>query len=352
MLKRISSIKDRVEELREKGVQKGDDTGFKCLDELYSVKQGTFTIFQGAPTHGKSEVIFEVLMNQATKYGKKSLVLSPESGNAEEITLELIHKYLKKSPYKSNPYSTCTEKEFNSAFNWVDYHFVIADDDEKSYSFDELIAEVDEYEAEYKTVFELLMAEPWNELNHKLALQENSGRQDLAIEDELTMLRQYNKKKDKHTFLSFHPSNQQLIYDKDSGTSFYAMPKAREAAGGQATLRKAFSWINIWRPPVGLIDPEFDRPYLENELIVQVEKSKPKGVGKKGICRLFFDWKGNRYYEEINGNISYAFEHEEKVQTVRPITAIQPNIEFDKPFTKEIIIRPTPLDEYDDDPPF
>lgn len=341
MIKRISDLRLSIEKLRETGIQRGDDTGFKCFDELYSVKKGTFTIILGAPTHGKSEIIFEILLNQAEKFGKKSIILSPETGNAEEITMELIHKHLRKSAYKTNMHS-CDDKDFYAALNWVDHHFVIADDDEKSYSFDDLSKQILKFEKDNDVKFDIVMAEPWNELDHKLSLAENSGRQDLSIEDELSYLRRFCKKEEKHTFLSFHPSYQELVKGKDGLDSFYAMPKAREAAGGQATLRKAFSWINIWRPPVGMLDKE-GIPYAENELLVQIEKSKPKGVGKRGMCNLFFDWKSNRYYEFFDGNKSYAFDHEKLKEKTE--TAMQPSKSFE-------IKQTDLLDQTQEEPPF
>ncbi len=328
MIRNLEELRDEVNHLRESGVQRGRDTGFKCLDELYSVKEGSFSIFLGAPTHGKSEVIFELILNQSIKFGDKGLILSPETGKPAQIVMELLHKYIGKSAYSTNPYH-CTELEYNTAFNWVNYHFVIADDEKSSYSFDELISQIDKYERDHKCVFKNFMAEPWNELNHKIALQQNSGRQDLAIEDELTQLRRYCDRTLKHAFLSFHPSFQSLVKDQQSGLSYYEMPKAREAAGGQATLRKAFSWINIWRPPVGVIDPTTGVPYADNEVFLQVEKSKPKGIGKKGLCRLYWDWKKNRYYENVDGRASYAFEHE-KSTPVYHQTSILPSKEFEK----------------------
>lgn len=333
MIKSIKSIQTSIEALRETGLQRGDLTGFACLDELYSVKQGSFTIVQGPPGHGKSEFIFELLLTQAKKYGKKSVVLSPESGSAEEIAMELIHKYLRQTAYKTNNF-TCEDRKFYEALNWVDYNFVIADDDDQSYSFDDLILQVEKYEKEFDVEFDLVMAEPWNELNHKLALAANGGRQDLAIEDELTQVRRYcagkGGKKKKHMFLSFHPSHQSLVRDTQTGLSYYEMPKAREAAGGQATLRKAMSWINMWRAPEGMIDMDTNTPYPDNVVVIQIEKSKPKGIGKKGICKLYWDWAKNAYYEIIDNEKRYALDHEFNFKNVNTKfdTAIQPNSLF------------------------
>ena len=91
------------------------------------------------------------------------------------------------------------------------------------------------------------------------------------------------------------------------------MPMAREAAGGQALLRKAMTWINMWRPPSGMLN-ESGMPYRDNEVLINIEKAKPKGVSKRGTISLFFDWKRNRYYEEGEYKDLYSFEHEKATQ--------------------------------------
>jgi hypothetical protein len=83
---------------------------------------------------------------------------------------------------------------------------------------------------------------------------------------------------------------------------------AREAAGGQALLRKAMTWINMWRPPHGMND-QYGQPYPDNIVLIKVEKAKPKGVAMRGEMVLQFDWKKNRYFEFPK---LYAFEHEKQ----------------------------------------
>jgi hypothetical protein len=91
-----------------------------------------------------------------------------------------------------------------------------------------------------------------------------------------------------------------------SGLRYYPMPIAREAAGGQALFRKAMTWINLWRPPSGMLDDN-GMPLEDNVTIIDIEKAKPKGVGKKGQTKLYLDWKRNRFYEFPK---LYAFDHE------------------------------------------
>jgi hypothetical protein len=58
--------------------------------------------------------------------------------------------------------------------------------------------------------------------------------------------------------------------------------------------------ISVWRPPFKLKD-ENGEPYEENEVHLTIQKYKPKGVGKRGTCKLYFDVTANRYYELHDG---------------------------------------------------
>lgn len=320
MIKKSKDIKTSLETMRREGNPKGEETGFECLDRFYSLKQGTYTFILAPPGHGKSELSFELAINQANQFGKKSLIFSPETGSVEDVYAEFIHKYTGKPFYKSIPGSV-DDKEFHSAIHWIDHYFSIVDADEYSYSFEGLTKMV--------TDEQIIVSDPWNELKHDMT--KYGGRQDLYIEDLIGEVRRYCKKNKKHVIQTLHPANQYKIDGKDYANkkiSYYPMPSAREAAGGQALLRKAMTWINMWRPPIGLCD-EYGEPYLENEVLIQIEKAKPKGVSKKGITQLFFDWKKNRYYEEIAGKQSYAFGHAKKEDTEETkIETIQPNFNF------------------------
>ncbi|HEY4323605.1 MAG TPA: hypothetical protein VGN20_06455, partial [Mucilaginibacter sp.] len=271
MIKRLSDIKENIESIVKNPVQRGNETGFKALDELYTIKKGSFTCWLGSPAHGKSELIFEVLMNQSLKYGSINLIYSPETGTVEEIMIELAHKYLQKQIVRHNPLNeVATELDMHTALEWVDHHFIIIDGDENAYSFAQICEECDKFEKGNNVKVSNIMAEPYNELVHDM--RDFGGRQDLYIEWLITEVRRYSKKNGKHIHISFHTGSQTA--QKVGNITFYPMPKAREAAGGQAAFRKAMTWINIWRPASGLKDAK-GIPYLPNEVLVNIEKAKP-----------------------------------------------------------------------------
>lgn len=315
MIKKFKHIEEELGEMREAGHPKGDVTGFKNLDELYSIKQGSYTFVLAPPHHGKSEFCFELVFNQAEKYGKKTLIYSPETGSVEDIYAEFIHKLIGKPFYKSIP-GSISDKEYYNAVSYIDEMFSIVDSDEQSYSFKELTKLV--------TVEEILLCDPYNEMNHNMS---NYGsRQDLYIEDLAGEIRRYCKRNKKHCIMTLHPASQTKLYDKKSNHHYYPMPTAREAAGGQALFRKAMTWINMWRPDMKLTDQN-GMPFCENEVHISIEKAKPKGVAKRGQVSLYFDWKKNRYYEKFGFKESYAFEHDKLQASV--ISVIEPSAAFE-----------------------
>jgi len=311
MIKSVDDLNFELDHLRAAGIQRGEDTGFKSLDTLYSLKQGSYTIFLGAPGHGKSELVFELLLNQSVKYGKRHLVYSPETGSPAEIVAELIHKYTRKPFFESSSWCS-TETEYFNAKNWILHHFQVVDSDEKAYSIQELFEMVHKFEKDNPgEKLQCVMADPYNELKNDMGSQ----RQDLYIEDMMGDVRRFCKKHMKHVCLTIHPGHQVKV--EESGIRYYPMPTAREAAGGQALLRKAMTWINVWRPPYGLMDAD-GYPYKDNQVLITIEKAKPKGVSTKGSCNLFLNWQANRHYEEINGLPFYAFDHEKGVSKLQP----------------------------------
>jgi hypothetical protein len=45
MIRKFKDIQESLIEMREKGNPRGENTGFACLDEFYSVKEGSIRLF-------------------------------------------------------------------------------------------------------------------------------------------------------------------------------------------------------------------------------------------------------------------------------------------------------------------
>lgn len=300
MIKKYKDIQDQLNLIRSAGSPKGSLTGFKQLDEHFTVKQGSFTFILGAPHSGKSELSFEIGINQQRKYKKRVLVSSSETGSVADIYAELVHKIWARSIYDDHP-MPISHEELKKAVAYIDTWYSIIDTEDQSYSFQEIF--------QMRTDEGIIIADPYNEHKHDMTLY--GARQDLYIEDLMGEVRRANKKMDTHMLISLHPAAQQLKEEKVNGQSirYYPMPLAREASGGQSLFRKAMTWINMWRPPVGL-KGYHGRPYENNEAVYMVEKAKPKGVANKGMGSLYYDYFRSRYYEKIGDVKCYAFQHE------------------------------------------
>ncbi len=347
MIRSIMDMLPKMETMRKNGLIRGEKTGFFCLDQLYSVKQGTYTIIYSEPTHGKSEFSFEICVNQAESIGKRCLICSPETGTVDEIIAELIHKITGKKIQK-NEFQHTTDLEFMTAMEWLNEYFLIVDTDEKTYSVQALFDMADEWEKKSPgKKIDIIVGEPYNELDHS-DMAKYGARQDLYIEDLISLIRRLCRKGNRHFILTVHPSGSATPITDKHGYAYYPKPLPRQAAGGQALYRKAMTWITLWRPPKNYKNRDKDPdPVFENEVHVHIDKAKPKGVSVKGMCKLYFDWQKNRYVERLSNIECYAFDHtkEMKVLQGNSIAAL-----FGEPINQQSEMFVIPTQASDDDP--
>lgn len=360
MIKNINSYRESVMDKYQKGTDKGMDIGFKSLNELISIKAGYTTYIVGFAGAGKTELHLEILFNLTQKYGWKHAILSPEIGSVDDVIAELVSKYLKRPFYKSNPYAP-QAKDIHSAMDWLSNYFYPLDNDTNDYDVDTLYEDVLKLEKDNKIHMDSVSIDPWNDLNENLIA--HGGREDKYLTWALKRVRQDAKVNSRHNFIVTHardlpPIN--LKSTKGGNVVCTAKPTLNSFAGGQVWSRRAFNVLGLWRPEEDAINPTTKIAFQKNEAVVLSLKSKPKGVGRKGVGSIFFDWKTNRYYEEIDGKTFYAFEHEnipppapEPEQTKFPYQAYEEykmNSGFDKINTEDSSLpfneqKPTDADD-------
>lgn len=333
--RRILDYKDEVMNHYEAGVIRGNDTGFKCLDELLSFKIDYQTFFLGFASAGKTEVHLEMLFNQAEHYGWKNGLLCGEVGNTEDVIAELISKKLRKPFFKSSQFGA-TEKEVYQAMAWLDEHFYPMNGEDEDYTIDSFFAYWKQLEKDLGIKLQSVSLDPFNDLDEELAKYAN--REDKFLAYALKKSRKEAKLNHWHFFIVTHAKDMPPIILKDlTGMDVYctAVPTLNSFAGGPVWGRRAFNVVGVWRPEHNrvngkvtlTVNPATGLPFAENEAIIKVLKVKPKGTAKKGAASLFFDWKRNRYYEDINGLASFAFEHEKQIPVYHQ-SALIPNAEF------------------------
>ena len=97
--------------------------------------------------------------------------------------------------------------------------------------------------------------------------------------------------------------------DANSGRMYYPPASFREVAGGQSWARKGMGMISVYRPPEYLKD-ENGRPFEQNTTLLDIQKIKPKGSGKKGTAVMYYDTKKHRFYETLS---DFIYAHEKRV---------------------------------------
>lgn len=304
---KISSKVNELKHITEIGNSDVLSTGIASLEGLVGLKVGYPIFVGGAPFSGKTEFVFELLINTSKLYKWNHFIYCGEGGNAEHIFSELVHKYMGK------PYLYMTESEKISAEAFIDAHFVLADHD-KDYTIDGFYELVKTAEDELGIKFNTTTFDPFND-----AIDESDkygGRDDKYLASVLKKVRVSSKINNRIDIVVNHIADVKPIQDKDT-QRFYTRPALpNEWAGGRTWWRRAFTMILVYRPPTFLRDDQ-GRPFGENESHIIIQKSKPKGVGKIGLCSIFWDWKKNQYYSFNNAQLYYSCEYVPKKEELK-----------------------------------
>ena len=307
--------------------------GFKTLDPYFKLAKG-FPIYLGAyDSHGKSEFIFELQMQLAELYGMKHLVFSGEVGSVEDIYFKLYWKYGRK-PYtkydkegNQRPIYQNDEERLASR-QFVNDHFIVIDrfTIDKGFTFGKMTEALDDYlrNGEFLDKVDTISVDSWYELD-----REEGDATDRQLELFLQKVFRYGYKHKITHIISSHigaTNHTTMLEIPDTKQKYPKVPTKYAWSGGMMWSRMSFQLVNGYKPH-DKIDYFGDGELCAwNEFWVDVEKSKPESVGKKGRVTIYFDaFVTNRYYELIDGekNFSRKWWEEE--------SAIQPNLEFEKP---------------------
>lgn len=316
-MKEIYKLEDKLSELKifaEKGLEDLKSTGLASVDKLFMLKKGYPLFIAGNPGHGKTEFVFEILVNTSMMYGWKHFIYCGEGGNIEHIFYELVNKYLEKS------YHYVSEQEKIKAEYFISSHFIIANHD-NDYTIAAFYDLANKVQNDLGITFDTTTFDPFNDIEDES--QRFGGRDDKYLAYALKRCRIDAKKQNRINILINHVSDIPPKTDKDSGMDYLPAALPTQWAGGRTWWRRAFTMIVIYRPYTFRKDAN-GKPFEENETHVIVQKTKPKGIGRNGTASIFWDYKRNRYYsfDEYN-QVLYSTE-----KNIYKQAAIQPAKDF------------------------
>jgi len=115
------TYRDEVFNGYDNGVGAGKTTGYRTVDNLYTVADGQLTVVTGVPGSGKSEWCDQLMINLASSEGWTFAVCSFENEPRYHLP-KLLSKHLSK-PFFKGPSPRATREEVERGLEWVNDHF-------------------------------------------------------------------------------------------------------------------------------------------------------------------------------------------------------------------------------------
>lgn len=293
-------LAEKVTNYHKHGLPRGDSTGWKTMDEHYTVLPGQWTLITGIPGHGKSEWLDALMMNLAMRSGWVFAVFSPENFPHEMHVAKLLEKYARK-PFNEGPSERINGEDMALGVSWMDDHFrFLKPHPDLQVPNIRAIIEgsgrfINEHDQKQSRVNKhAIIIDPWNELEHKRPQNQSETE---YISETLSYVRQFAREYNIHVFIVAHPRI--LHRDKDGKRP---VPTPYDVSGSAHWYNKADNCITIWRDT----NPET----RTQEVQVHVQKIRFKNVGKPGLVTLNYDRVTGTYHVPLGAAKSYAARDE------------------------------------------
>lgn len=267
-------FRDSVWELYEKGVGRGESTGYASVDEIYTVAPGQVTIVTGIPSSGKSEFIDQLMINLAESRHWKFGICSFENEPRLHIS-KLISKRVGK-PFFEGRHKRVDQHECEAAFSFVQDHFAFVWQDDGSLA--DLDSILDRLRiAIMRHGIRGAIIDPYNFISRPRG--ESSETE--WISDMLTKVKAFAMGHGIHIWFVAHPTKMQR-----NSEGRLPVPGGFDISGSAAWFAKADCGLTVHR--------EKDDPLVTQ---VHVWKCRFSWVGKQGQTNLLYDVGTTKYSE-------------------------------------------------------
>ena len=274
------------------GMRRGSSTGWRCVDEHYTVAPGQLTVVTGWPGSGKSEWVDALLVHLARGEWRFA-IYSPENHPVEVHQAKIIEKWVG-APFGEGPTPRMEYAEVLQAEETIGDRFgFIAPADESPLSVDDVLTAAAEFFLRFDEHTKRgLVIDPWNELDH---LRPADLSETEYISRVLSTVRGWARGWKAHVWIVAHPAKQRREEGK------LPVPRPDMIAGSQHWWNKADNCITVWR----------DYDAQTQEVDIHVQKVRFKHIGRIGATTLNYDRVTGRYWEpKREGNVVYSMVRE------------------------------------------
>ena len=267
-------FRDSVWELYEKGVGRGESTGYESVDEIYTIVPGQVTIVTGIPSSGKSEFIDQVMVNLATEKHWKFGICSFENEPRLHIA-KLMSKRVGK-PFFSGYHERMRREEYDAAYSFIQDHFAFVHQDDGSLAdldsiLDRLRIAILRYGIRGAVI------DPYNFISRP----RGDSSETEWISDMLTKVKAFAMGHGIHVWFVAHPTKMQR-----NSEGRLPVPGGFDISGSAAWFAKADCGLTVHR--------EKEDPQVAQ---IHIWKCRFSWVGKQGQANLVYDVGTTRYTE-------------------------------------------------------
>jgi twinkle protein len=290
---KANSLKDSMIETFRNGKKRGDSTRFAGIDDRWTWLKTELTVITGFPNHGKSEIMFQMMLAKSLHDKWKWVIYSPENQPIDMLFDQLINSYVGKGIDFRYP-NCMTESEYLEGIEFVSEYFTVIYPTEEPTP--DTVMKYFEYVIENNQI-DGSFIDPWNQLIHSTTM-----REDQYLSNELTKCKRFAEKHNICFVISSHPKS-----TGKNGDGSLPVPDQYSLSGGAMWNNKADNILAIHRPNYHTDKMDTTVDFYSHKI------KKQKLVGLPGMVSLNFERKTNRYY--ING-FSPLTKHEIKEEII------------------------------------
>ena len=277
----VSDVVDQLDYIYESGYESGISTGWKDIDQFYTVRQGEWTLVTGIPSHGKSNFLDAMLVRLAKQHQWRFCICSPENQPVARHMAGLLEKKSGKSIVNGHPLRMSKE-EYTDSKSWVDDHFSFVMPEHPTLAE---VLRLMRVQVKRRGV-QGIVIDPWNEIEHS----RTEGMSETEyISHALTELRTFARNNRVHLWIVAHPTK--LQKDKNGE---YPIPTPYDVAGAAHWRNKADNSITVWRD---IADSS------TRVTQVHIQKVRFKEIGKVGMAELAYNHITGDYSQLDDANV-------------------------------------------------
>ena len=259
---------ERLNNLRSNGTGKGKSTGYKTLDDIYTVVEGQLTVVTGYPSSGKSNFVDQLMVNLGSQHDWKFAVCSFE--NAPETHIARLMEIRQKKRFFEGK-NQMNKDEYTEGFEWVNNHFIFLTHQSSEPSTIDSILERLKVAVARDGVRGAVI-DPYNYI-----IMDKESSETESISNMLTRIQSFAKAYGCHIWFVAHPAKMQRYGNE------LPRPDGMAISGSMAWWAKADVGLTVHR----------------QEKITEVIcwKCRYRWVGKTGLVEMNYDTTTGSYTE-------------------------------------------------------